>query len=80
MLLMMSENIVRNMQSNQRTINYSTHLHLVGHFIKSCFLLREDFVSLIHLKLVIRLQIGYQASNATYNEKLHKIVQIISQL
>jgi hypothetical protein len=23
---------------------------------------------------------GYQASNATYNEKLHKIIQIILQL
>ena len=32
MLLMMSENIAQNMQSSQRIINYSTQLHLVGHF------------------------------------------------
>jgi len=34
MLLMMSENIARNMQSSQGTINYFTQLHLVGHFVK----------------------------------------------
>jgi hypothetical protein len=28
----MSENIARNMQSSQEIINYSTQLHLVGHF------------------------------------------------
>jgi hypothetical protein len=32
MLLMMSENIARNMYSNQETINYPTLLHHVGHF------------------------------------------------
>jgi hypothetical protein len=32
MLLMMSENIARNMYSSQGTINYPTLLHLVGHF------------------------------------------------
>ena len=32
MLLMMSENIPRNMQSSQGKINYSIQLHLVGHF------------------------------------------------
>jgi hypothetical protein len=31
MLLMMSENIARNMQSSQGIINYPTRLHLVGH-------------------------------------------------
>ena len=35
MLLMMSENIVRNMESSQGTINYPTQLHLVGHFCKN---------------------------------------------
>ena len=34
MLLIMSENIARNMQSSQGTINYPTPLHLVGHFRK----------------------------------------------
>jgi hypothetical protein len=34
MLLLMSENVARNMYSSQGTINYSTQLHLVGHFIK----------------------------------------------
>jgi hypothetical protein len=34
MLLMMSENIARNMYSSQGTINYPTQLHLVGHFRK----------------------------------------------
>ena len=34
MHLMMSENIARNMYSNQGTINYPTQLHLVGHFQK----------------------------------------------
>ena len=37
MLLMMRENIARNMQSSQGTINYSTQLHLVGHFVKIVF-------------------------------------------
>ena len=32
LLLMMSENIAQNMQSNQGIINYPTQLHLVGHF------------------------------------------------
>jgi len=32
MLLMMGENIARNMESSQGTINYPTFLHLVGHF------------------------------------------------
>jgi hypothetical protein len=32
MLLMMSENITRNMYSRQGTINYPTQLHLVGYF------------------------------------------------
>ena len=32
MLLIMSENIARNMQSSQGIINYPTRLHLVGHF------------------------------------------------
>ena len=32
MLLMMSENVARNMQSSQGIINYPTQLHLVGHF------------------------------------------------
>jgi len=32
MPLMMSENIPRNMLSSQGIINYSTQLHLVGHF------------------------------------------------
>ena len=32
MLLMMRENIARNMQSSQGIINYPTQLHLVGHF------------------------------------------------
>jgi len=32
MLLMMSENIARNMWSSQGIINYPTQLHLVGHF------------------------------------------------
>jgi hypothetical protein len=32
MLLMMSENIARNMQSSQEIINYPTQLHFVGHF------------------------------------------------
>ena len=31
-LLMMSENMARNMQSSQGIINYPTQLHLVGHF------------------------------------------------
>ena len=35
-LLMMSENIARNMQSSQRIINYLTQLHLVGHFCILC--------------------------------------------
>jgi len=30
----MSENIARNMQSSQGTINYPTQLHFVGHFCK----------------------------------------------
>jgi len=32
MLLMMSENIARNMYSSQGKINLPTQLHLVGHF------------------------------------------------
>jgi len=32
MLLMMSENIARNIQSSQGIINYPTQLHFVGHF------------------------------------------------
>jgi hypothetical protein len=32
MLLMMSENIARNMYSGQGIINYPTQLRLVGHF------------------------------------------------
>jgi len=32
MLLMMSENIARNMWSSQGIINYPTQLHLLGHF------------------------------------------------
>jgi hypothetical protein len=32
MLLMMSENIARNMYSSQGIINYPTQLHLAGHF------------------------------------------------
>jgi len=32
MLLMMSENIARNMYSSQGIINYPTQLRLVGHF------------------------------------------------
>ena len=32
MLLMMSENIARNMYSSQGIINYPTQSHLVGHF------------------------------------------------
>jgi hypothetical protein len=32
MLLMMSENIARNMYSSQGIINYSTQLHIVGYF------------------------------------------------
>jgi hypothetical protein len=34
MLLMMSDNIARNMYSSQGIINYSTQLHLVGRFRK----------------------------------------------
>jgi len=34
MLLMMSENIARNMQSSQGTINYPTQLRLVGYLRK----------------------------------------------
>jgi len=34
MLLMMSENITRNMYSSQGTINYPTQLHHFGHFRK----------------------------------------------
>jgi len=34
MLLMMSENIARNMHSSQGIINYPTKLHLVGYFRK----------------------------------------------
>jgi hypothetical protein len=34
-LLMMSDNIARNMYSSQGTINYPTQLHLVGHFYKN---------------------------------------------
>ena len=36
MLLMMSKNIARNMQSSQGIINYHTQLHLVGHFRILC--------------------------------------------
>jgi hypothetical protein len=32
MLLMMSENIARNIYSSQEIINYPTQLHLVGRF------------------------------------------------
>jgi len=35
MLLIMSENITRNMWSNQGTINYPTKLHLIGYFCKN---------------------------------------------
>jgi len=35
MLLMMSENIARNMWSSQWTINYPKQFHLVGHFCKN---------------------------------------------
>jgi len=37
MLLMMGENIARNMYSSQGTINYPTLLYLVGHFRKNNF-------------------------------------------
>jgi len=40
MLLMISENIARNMYSSQGIINYPTQLHLVGHFR----ILFHDFV------------------------------------
>jgi len=39
MLLIMSENIARNMYSSQGTINYPTQLHLVGHFCKNCIMM-----------------------------------------
>jgi hypothetical protein len=34
MILMMSENIVRNMYSSKGIKNYPTQLHLVGHYRK----------------------------------------------
>jgi len=37
-ILMMSENIARNMWSSQGTINYPKQLHLVGHFCKNCIM------------------------------------------
>jgi len=36
MLLMMSENIGRNMYSCQGTVNYPIQMHLFGHFRKYC--------------------------------------------
>jgi hypothetical protein len=37
MLLMMSENIARNMCSSQGTINYPKQLHLFGNFCKKLY-------------------------------------------
>ena len=42
LLMMMSENIARNMYSNQGTINYPTQFHLVGHFRKLYHDARND--------------------------------------
>jgi len=43
LLLMMSENIARNVYSSQETIHYSTQLQLVGHFSKNIryFVIKE---------------------------------------
>jgi len=41
-LLMMSDNIVRNMYSSQGTQNYSTQLHLVGYFRKNRFFTKAN--------------------------------------
>ena len=45
MLLMMSENIARNMYSSQGTINYHTQLHHVGHFRKTVLWRTESWIS-----------------------------------
>jgi hypothetical protein len=42
MLLMMSENIARNMYSSRGTINYPTQLYLVGNFCKNRIIMYES--------------------------------------
>ena len=52
---MMSENIARNMQSSQGTINYPTQLHLVGHFCKN-FIIMHGTMNINFLDPLIGLE------------------------
>jgi hypothetical protein len=70
MLLMISENIARNMYSNQGTINYPTQLHLVGHFVKIVSWCTDPWMS-SWMKISVSY---YQLMTCTQNPEQYKML------
>ena len=68
-LLMMSENIARNMQSRQGIINYPTQLHLVGHFRILCLL--RTYVC-VYVCRYIRMY--------TYDDSVYRYVTLVASI
>jgi hypothetical protein len=69
---MMSKNIARNVYGSQETINYSTQLHLVGHFVKkkNCIMMHGS----MNVKFINRCNHNNNSSSSVEPKFVEKIV------